>query len=58
MVTSYDPCWLQGAFNTLVVLFDRVGMQTNDRKTIDMVFRPFQAAGNQLEAAYGRRIMG
>ena len=26
MVTSPDPVWLQGAFNTLLGLFDRVGL--------------------------------
>ena len=27
MVASSDPGWLQGAFNTLVGLFDRVGLR-------------------------------
>ena len=26
MVASSDPLWIQGAFNTLVGLFDRVGL--------------------------------
>ena len=56
MVALYDPRWLQGAFNTLVSLFDRVFLQTNVGKTVSMVCRPCQAAGNLLEAAYGRRI--
>ena len=58
MVASSDPCWLQSEFNTLVGLFDRVGLRTNIGKTVGMVCRPCQAAGNQLEAAYGRRITG
>ena len=58
MVASYDPRWIQGAFNTLVGLFGRVGMRTNVRKTVGMVCRPCQAAGNLSEAVYGRRIMG
>ena len=37
MVTSLDPVWIQGAFNALVGLFDRVGLQTNVRKTFGMV---------------------
>ena len=53
-----DPPWLQGAFSTLVGLFDRVGLRTNSGKKFDMVCRPCQAAGTQLEAAYGRKIMG
>ena len=58
MVASYDPCWIQGAFNTLVGLFDRVGLRTNAGKTFFMVCRPCQATGNLLEAAYGKRIKG
>ena len=45
MVASSDPRWIQGAFSTLVSLFDRVGLRTNVRKTFEMVFRPFHAAG-------------
>ena len=58
MVALSDPRWLQGAFNTLVGLFDRVGLRNNVGKTVGMVCRPCQAAGNRSEAAYGRRIMG
>ena len=58
MVASSDPRWLQGAFNTLVILFDRMGKHTNVGKTVGMVFRPCQATGNQSEAAYGRHITG
>ena len=58
MVALSDPRWIQGAFNTLVRMFDRLGLQNNYGKTFGMVCRPFQAEGNQLEAAYGRRITG
>ena len=58
MVVPSDSQWIQGAFNTLVGLFDRVGLWTNIRKTVDMVCRSCQAAENQSEAAYGRRITG
>ena len=58
MVASSDPVWLQGAFNALVGLFDRVGLQTNVRKIVDMVCHPCQAAGNITMAAYGRRNTG
>ena len=58
MVASSNPHWLQGAFNTPVGLFDRVGLRNNFGKTFGMVCRPCQAAGNRSEAAYGRRIMG
>ena len=43
MVASSDPRWLQGAFNTLVVLFGRVGLRTNVGKTVGMVCHPCQA---------------
>ena len=40
MVASSDPCWLQGVFNTLVGLFDRVVLRKNARKTVVMVCHP------------------
>ena len=57
-VASSDPRWFQGAFDTLVGLFDRVGLWTNAGKTVGMFCRPCQSSGNQLEAAYGRLVMG
>ena len=47
MLVPSDPGWLQGAFNTLVGIFDQVGLQENVRKTVGMVYRPFQSAGTQ-----------
>ena len=58
MVASSDPRWLQGAFNTLVGLFDRVVLQKNSGKTVSMVCHPCQAAGNLTTEAYGRRVTG
>ena len=58
MVASSDPCWLQGAFNTLVGLFDRVGLRKNVRNTVGMVCHPGQAAGNLSTEAYGWRVRG
>ena len=40
MVASSDPRWLQGVFNTLVGLFDRVGLRTNIGETVGIVFHP------------------
>ena len=58
MVVSSDPAWLQGAFNALVAIFDRVGLLTNFRKTVSMVCHPCQAGGgNRTEEAYGRRLI-
>ena len=56
MVALLDPRWIQCKFYTLVGLFDRVGLRKNVGKTVFMVYRPCHAAGNQSEAAYGRRI--
>ena len=58
MMGSSDPGWLQGAVNTLVGIFDRVGLRTNIGKTFVMVCRPCQATGTQLEAAYEQRMTG
>ena len=53
-----DPGWLQGAFNTLAGLFDRVGLRENVGNTVSMVCHPFQAAGKLTTEAYGRRVAG
>ena len=59
MVVSSDPAWLQGEFNTLVAIFDRVGLLTNVGKTVSMVCHPCRAgAGNRAKEAYSRRITG
>ena len=58
MVASSDPRWLQGVFNTLVGLFDRVGLQKNVGKTVGMVCHPCQTSGNLSDEAYGRRVTG
>ena len=58
MVASSDPRWLQWEFNTLVSIFERVGLRTNVGNTVSMVYRPCQAAGTQSEAAYGRSMTG
>ena len=56
MVSLTDPQWLQGAFSTLVGLFDRLGLLTNVGNKVGMVFCLFQATGNQSEVEYGRRV--
>ena len=58
MVASSNPRWLKWAFNALVGLFERVGLQINVGKTVSMVCRPCQEAGNQSEAAYGWKMTG
>ena len=58
MVAFSDPRWIQGEFNTLVSLFERVGLQTNVGKTVGMVFHPCQVAGNLSEASHRRKVTG
>ena len=58
MFAISDPRWLQGNFNNLVGLFDRVGLRKNIGKTVVMVCHPCQTAGNILEAMYGRKVTG
>ena len=58
MVASPDPRWIQGAFNTLVGLFDIVGLRTNVGKTVSIVFRICKVAVTQLEMVYRIRITG
>ena len=48
-VAASDQQWPQGDFSTLVGLFDRVGLQTNVSKKVDMVC---QATGTQSKAEY------
>ena len=59
MIVSSEPAWLQGAFNALVAIFDRVVLLNNVGKTISMVCHPCRAgAGNRTEEVYSRRITG
>ena len=58
MVGSSNSIWLQGAFSTLVGLFDRVGLKTNIGKTVGMVCHLCQASGRNLEAVYKRWMTG
>ena len=58
MVDSSYLRWLQGAFITLVSLFDRVGLRKNVGKTVGMVCHPCQEKGNLSKAAYMRRVTG
>ena len=58
MVASSHPRWIQGAFNTLVGLFYRVGLRKNSGGIVGMVSHPYQAAGNLSTVAYMRRVTG
>ena len=58
LVASTQPERLQRAFDVLTGLFDRVGLQTNTAKTVDMVCHKCHAPGGISEDAYVRRVMG
>ena len=59
MVVSSDPAWLQGVFNALLEIFDRVGLLSSVGKTVIMVCHPCWAGGgNRTEEAYRRRLTG
>ena len=51
MIASSDPRWLQWAFTVLVGIFGRVGLKTNQRKTVSMTCKPCSTPGNRSEAA-------
>ena len=59
MVVLSDPAWIQGAFNALVAIFDRVGLLNNVRKTVSMVCHPCRVGDrNRTEEAYGWKLTG
>ena len=58
LVVYINPDWPQGAFKTLIGLFNRVGLHTNLGKTFGMLYRPRHAVGTQLKKAYEQQIMG
>ena len=58
VVASTDPGWLQLEFDLMMGLFDRVGLRTNVRKTVGMVFLTCREAGVRSEKAYTRRMTG
>ena len=58
LVASTDPGWLQSEFDTLMGLFDRLGLRTNFRKTVEVVFRMCRADGVRADKAYTRRMTG
>ena len=49
---------MQGAFSTLVGLFDWVGLRTNVGKKVGMIFCTCQSEVTQSEAVHERKMMG
>ena len=59
MVVSLDPAWLQGAFSSMVAIFDRVGLRNNFGKTVSMACHPCRAGGGKrTKAGYSRKLTG
>ena len=58
MVATTELGWLQFVFETLMGIFDRVGLQKNFLKTVGMVCIPFRVAGVRSYKAYTRRMKG
>ena len=58
LAVSTNPYWQQGAFDTLIRVFIRVGIRTNVRKKVGILCRPFRAVLMKLEADYKRWMMG
>ena len=51
MLASTDLGWIQLEFYKLTGMFDWVGLQTNIRKTVGMVYRPCRVAGVREDEA-------
>ena len=57
-MASTNPWWIQYAFDTLMGIFDRVGLWTNVRKTMGMVCQPYRASGVRAHEAYTQKRTG
>ena len=58
LVASTNPGWMQYVFDTLIGIFDRVGLWTNIRKEVGMLCKPYWAYMVHSDEAYTRKIMG
>ena len=58
LVASIDMGWLQFAFDTLMGLFNRMGMRTNIHNTVGMVCSPCWAARVRAGEAYTQWMTG
>ena len=57
MVASTNLGWIQTVFDTLTGLFYQVGLKTNLRKTVVMVYHPCQADGVRSDKAYNQQMI-
>ena len=58
LVSSTDPLWLQGTFDTLTRLFYRVVLWKYSGETFGVICCPCRVAGTHSEAFYKRRMTG
>jgi hypothetical protein len=58
LVTARCPVWLQTSFDTLIKLFERIGLLTNAEKTKDMTCVPGKIQVAQMEAKYASQQVG
>ena len=58
VVASTDPGWIQSEFGFLTGLIDWVGMWTNVRKIVGIVFRPCWVTMVRADEAYTQRMTG
>ena len=58
MVASTNTGWIQTAFDTLMGLFNWVGLRTNVQITVGVVCQPCRAVEVQADEAYKIRMTG
>jgi hypothetical protein len=58
LVAAMDKGWVQESFDTLINLFERVGLRTNTQKTKAMICTPGHISGRQSDYVYERRMTG
>ena len=58
LVASTEAGWIKSAFDRLIGIFNRVGLQKDVRNTVGVVCKPYWASGVQLDKAYTRRMTG
>ena len=57
LIESTNTEWMQGDFDTLTVLFDRMGLQEKVRNMVGILYRPCTAVGTQSEETYENWMM-
>jgi hypothetical protein len=58
LVGAMDKDWVQESFDTLINLFERVGLRTNTQKTKAMICTLGHISGRQSDYVYERRMTG